>query len=246
MARITRRQREFLCALIELHDDSSRGVHYSAVADQLGVAKVTAYEMLRLLEARGLVEAEYQRSPAHRGPGRSPVVFVPLARAYAIVRGRSRSDRALQEWESTKERILNALREYRTRNYEPLFEEFVEQLHDSRSRLTYLAEMVTAIVLGLDTVREDIEQRAVGGVLESIGLPGEGGLRALAGLGAGLSLFDRLNERMTSTLLAQVAKYQEALSEIGAEGRRRLAEFTQELLEIVELNTSISADTEME
>lgn len=246
MARLTRRQREFLSALIELHSTSAHGVHYSAVAEQLGVGKVTAYEMLRLLEGHGLVEAEYQRPSNRRGPGRSPVVFIPSPRAYAVLRGSSRSERALQEWESTKERILGTLRDYKARNYEPLFEEFVEHLHDRRSRLTYLAEMVTAIVLGLDTVRDEFEQRGLGGILESIGLPGEGGLRSLAGLGAGLSMFDQLNDRMTGALLAQAAKYQVALSEIGAEGRRRLAEFTQEVLEIVELDSNMPSDTQTE
>jgi hypothetical protein len=246
MARITRRQREFLSALIELHDASGQGVHYSAVAKQLHVGKVTAYEMLRLLEERGLVEAEYQRPSSQRGPGRSHVVFLPTSHAYAIIRAVGRPDHTLQEWESTTDRILKTLREYKARNYEPLFEEFVEHLHDHRSRLTYLAEMVTAIVLGLDTVREDFEQRGVRGIMESIGMPGDAGLRAIAGLGAGLSLFDQLNDRVTSALLSQAAKYQEALSEIGSEGRRRLAEFTQEVLEIVELKTNRPPDTQTE
>ncbi len=246
MARITRRQREFLSTLIELHDASDQGVHYSAVAEQLEVGKVTAYEMLRLLEERGFVEAEYQRPSSQRGPGRLPVVFIPTSHAYAILHGVGRSDRTLQEWQSTTDRILKTLREYKARNYEPLFEEFVENLHDHRSRLAYLAEMVTAIVLGLDTVKEDFEQRGVRGIMESIGMPGEAGLRAIAGLAAGLSLFDELNDRMTGALLAQAARYQDALSEIGAEGRRRLAEFTQEVLEIIELKTNRSPDTRAE
>jgi hypothetical protein len=145
-------------------------------------------------------------------------------------------DRALQEWEATKARILQTLHEYRAQGYEPLFEEIVERLQDQRPRATYLAEMVTAIVLGLNTVRDDLEERGVSGVLRSIGLPHEGGLRALAGLGAGLSLFSQLNERITAALLSQLDKYQQSLSEIGAEGRRRLAEFTQEVLEVVDLD----------
>lgn len=236
MARITRRQREFLGALVWLHSSAEGGVHYSDVADRLGVGNVTAYEMLRLLEDHGLVEAEYQRAKTQRGPGRSPVVFTPTPKGLRLAQGASPSDRALQEWETTKARILKALHDYRSQGYEPLFEEIVERLQDQRSRGAYLAEMVTAIVLGLNTVRDDIEQRGVPGVLNSIGLPHEGGLRALAGLGAGLTLFSQLNERITTTLLSHLDKYQQSLSEIGAEGRRRLADFTQEVLEAVDLS----------
>lgn len=211
-------------------------MHYSDVGDHLGVGKVTAYEMLRLLEDHGLVEAEYQRPETHRGPGRSPVVFTPTPQGLRLSQASSPSDRALQEWETTKARILKALRDYRSQGYEPLFEEIVERLHDQRSRGAYLAEMVTAILLGLKTVKEDIEQRGMSGVLGSIGLPDEGGLRALAGLGAGLSFFGQLNERITAKLLSHLDKYQQSLSDVGAEGRRRLAEFTQEVLEAVDLN----------
>jgi DNA-binding PadR family transcriptional regulator len=202
----------------------------------LDVGNVTAYEMLRLLEDHGLVEAEYRRPDTHRGPGRSSVVFSPTSRGLRLAQAASPSDRALQEWETTKTRILKMLHEYRPQGYEPLFEEIVERLQDQPPRATYLAEMVTAIVLGLNTVRDDLEERGVSGVLRSIGLPHEGGLRALAGLGAGLSLFSQLNERITDALLSQLDKYQQSLSEIGAEGRRRLAEFTQEVLEVVDLD----------
>jgi len=46
------RQREFLGRLLDLYHESKHAVHYTDLAQSLGVKPVTAYEMLRLLEKR--------------------------------------------------------------------------------------------------------------------------------------------------------------------------------------------------
>jgi Mn-dependent DtxR family transcriptional regulator len=44
-------------------------VHYSRLAERLGVSRFTAYDMLRLLEEKGFVSSDYQLS-AHKSVGR--------------------------------------------------------------------------------------------------------------------------------------------------------------------------------
>ena len=69
--------------------------------------------------------------------------------------------------------------------------------------------------------------------LQRIGLPGEIGLGALAGIGASLSLMERANRRAAKFLLSQSGKYQTELSGMGEENRRRMSDFAREAAKII-------------
>lgn len=230
---LTRRQRQFLNKLIELHRRDQTPVHYSELAAELGVSKVTAYEMLRRLEKRGLVQAAYQRRDEIRGPGRASVLFSPTLSANGALVSSTHAEEGQVEWDHAKTRLLDTLKAVKTEGYEALLEEILARLPDQLSPMIYLAEAATAIVLGVHTLKEEIEAQGFRRILKSIGLPREGGLSALAGLGAGLTLVDRINRSVAAGLLAQLTRYQALLAELSAENRRRLAQFTQQVLEIV-------------
>ena len=75
---LTHRQRTFLHRLLDVYPDHrDEPVHYSTVAQALGVSNTTAYEMMKLLEKKGYVSSEYRLPDRHRGPGRSQVLFRP-------------------------------------------------------------------------------------------------------------------------------------------------------------------------
>ena len=73
--KLTRRQTEFVEHLIELNRDLDGPIHYSVLAEDLGVSPFTAYDMLRLLEEKGLVTSDYQLPEERSGPGRAERVF---------------------------------------------------------------------------------------------------------------------------------------------------------------------------
>ena len=51
---LTHRQRTFLHRLLDVYPDHrDEPVHYSTVAQALGVSNTTAYEMMKLLEKKG-------------------------------------------------------------------------------------------------------------------------------------------------------------------------------------------------
>ena len=90
--KLTARQRAFLDKLLELYRERKGPVHYSDVAERLGVNRFSAYDMLRVLEKKGFAASSYTlrsavpaASGAHPGPGRSMVVFAPTASATEIL-----------------------------------------------------------------------------------------------------------------------------------------------------------------
>src|SRR5919204_432891 len=109
--RLTRRQQDFLRKLLDLYHETRQPIHYTRVAESLGVNRYSAYDMLKLLEQKGYVHSEYVLSQAHSGPGRSSIAFLPTPKARAAVRLFAGQSVQNAEWEAVRERILSRLRE---------------------------------------------------------------------------------------------------------------------------------------
>jgi len=234
MNKLTRRQQQFLSKFLDLYDKGREPLHYTALAKHLGVNKISAYEMLRLLEEHGLVEAEYQLPASLRGPGRASVVFRPTPLAAQVLGRLAGGDVNQQEWETVQEHIRKQLEAGKVEDYDALLEELLARTPDQRSPVIYAAEMITAIILGLESLKNTAEAYSLRDRLKDIGKVGEFGLSVFAGLGMGLSVAERINRRLAGFLLMQAGRFQSALSQLSDENRRRLTEFTQELMRIVE------------
>ncbi len=83
--KLTRRQEAFMRKLLDVYREAQEPVHYSVLAGRLGVSPFTAYDMLRLLEEKGLVSSDYSRGTRKSGPGRSEVFFLPTPLAHRLV-----------------------------------------------------------------------------------------------------------------------------------------------------------------
>lgn len=232
--KLTHRQQDFLKALIDLHQSQGGGVHYSMVAEHLDVGKVTAYEMLRLLEERDLVRREYERPEQDRGPGRSPVKFLPTALAGPTMAYLSGAEWISDEWSRVKSQIIDKLHQYRPQGYDEFLQELLDRFPRRRSPSVYLAEMITSLVLGMHSLQEHTEARRLSDILKKIGLPDELGVSAIPGLSVSISLISRLNGRLSDVLMAQANKMQTLLSQLNYEKRSLLAEFTREVVDLVE------------
>lgn len=81
--KLTRRQEEFIQKMIDLKREFAGPIHYSLLAERLGVSPFTAYDMLCLLEEKGFVTSEYLLPSDKSGPGRAERVFYPSELAQA-------------------------------------------------------------------------------------------------------------------------------------------------------------------
>jgi len=230
--KLTGRQREFLSRFLDLYRGTKQPIHYTQLADKVGVSKLSAYDMLRLLEERGLVASEYTL-PKGGGPGRSSIVFYPTEKAAKAMVQLAGEDWGKEEWEQTKERILQALREVKDVDYQNFLDEILLRLPERKSPMLYVAEMITAVILNLNQLKGEAEARGLFENLRALGFPGELGLNALAGLTLGLTLVEKANRRVTTLLLSYTQRYQDHLARLSAENKKRLSDFAQEVMKIM-------------
>ena len=69
--------------------------------------------------------------------------------------------------------------------------------------------------------------------LRRIGLPGEIGLSALAGISIALSIVENANLSLSTFLLDHSDKFQEMLTQLSEEKRNQLSDFAREVTKIV-------------
>ena len=231
--KLTRRQQQFLSKFLDFYHEVEAPIHYPDLAERLGIGKITAYEMLRLLEERGLVEAEYHLPAKQRGPGRSTVHFFPTPKTSQLLSELSGDSFEDEDWEEVKDSILQQLREGKTSGYKKLLSSLLNRIPDRRSPLIYSTEMITAILLSLEGLKDSAEFSGLKKRLLRIGLPGEIELSALGGVSAALCVVKNATRRASTFLLMHSGKYQTMISRLNEESQRRLGVFAREATKIV-------------
>jgi DNA-binding MarR family transcriptional regulator len=231
--KMTRRQKQFLGKFLDIYQESEKPIHYVGLAKQLDIGKITAYEMLRLLEKRGLVEAEFHLPTGKRGPGRAEVFFRPTKASTRLFERLSENTADAEEWEIVKQRIFKKLQDGKAGGYEILLDDLLVRIPKQHSPLTFMTEMVTTIILALTPIKKTVKDKGLLDRLSRIGLPGEVGLIALAGLGAALSLVEDVNLELSTLLMEQSGKYHEVLSQLSEGKKKQLTDFTRNVIKIV-------------
>jgi len=155
---LTARQREFLSELIDIYREKSRSVHYVDLASALGVSKWTAYDMMTLLERKGMVTREYAIRERASAGGRSRVLFRPTDSGTAMLTDLTGGGLDEQEWEETKQRILSALEQAPAGEYQAVAEELLDALDSRGSPRSYWAAAMTALLLTAEDLRQRVEE----------------------------------------------------------------------------------------
>jgi len=231
--KLSSRQREFLGRLLDLYREAQAPVRYADVARALEVSPVTAYEMLRLLEDKGLVRSETVRPQGHRG--RSIVVFSPTEKATALLSELMGNTLSERKWEQAKANVLRVLEQGKGTDYQNLLDELLLRIPERKSPSLFAADMVTAIILVLYELRDTAAAKKILPYLRWFGPPGWAVLYSLAGFSLALSLVERANRRATSLLLSYSQQFREHLDNLTGEEKVRLSDFVYEVLRTIGL-----------
>ena len=231
--KLTHRQQEFLNQFLDMYQEIDKPIHYADLADRLNLGKVTAYEMLRLLEKRGLAEARYELASKNRGPGRSMVLFHPSKKSIEMLNKYSGEEVEAQSWEVTKARIKYRLHDGKINGFEPLQNDLLTRIDKRRSPLIFMAEMITATILAVASIHKASEDNGLLDRLGKLGLPGQIGLSAIGGISSALYMIEGVHLNIAMYLLDRSGKFHQHIHYLNQENRDRLSNFPREVTEII-------------
>ncbi len=229
MLKLTPRQQTFLDNLFELYRDLKGPVHYSIVADKLGVNKFSAYDMLKVLEEKGVAASSYVLSDNQAGPGRSQVVFYPTNKAAQFLTQLREEVRNSSDWQSVKRRILSQLEEARSLNPAEALNESLSKLPDAKNSLNYCAEMISVFLLNLEHIRPKNPSMALTSIVKE---RGQMGLATLAGLSlSSVMTNESADTSLSETLLTHTRRFQTQLTEMSDESILKLSGFLNDAMQ---------------
>lgn len=142
---MTRRQQEFLEAVVDL-GAGQRGVHYTEVAERLGVSKWTAYDILNTMTRQGYLSVEREERGSELGVGRTRVLF------WLTPQGMKAAERRPFEgeevWESAKRKLHAFVDDSRAKGTGEILYEVIKELGNIYNPLVFCAYLIVVALLG--------------------------------------------------------------------------------------------------
>ncbi|MGC8880133.1 MAG: hypothetical protein ACP5R2_13000 [Anaerolineae bacterium] len=233
--KLTRRQQAFLDKLFDLYREFGQPVHYSVVAERLGVNRFSAYDMLKTLEEKGVAASAYAPKRDQRGPGRSMVLFYPTYRAAKFLTQLRQDMFGSDEWSQFKESVLRQLRQALESNSSKTVRDLLSQLPSVKTPLAYCTEMVGVLLLNLAQCQTAQRSFPLGTLQPLTVGGGPIGLGTLAGLSLGSLVSGSTDDpSFAERLTHHIHEFQEQLNELSEESLNRLNAFLQDALKAVE------------
>jgi len=229
---LTFRQKTFLSKLLDFYRETREPLHYSMIGERLGLSGSTAYDMLRLLEQKGMVGSEYSTPKATSGPGRSSILFFPTAEAIELFSRLAGESQGQEEWEDVKARIMESLRQGKASEYQDLLRELLTRIPEAGSPLVRCAEVITALLLSLRETKHTFGRRSPVSMLLAAPV-GKLSMSILAGLILGLSFVDQRVQRLLVNYQEYTEKYEASLQELSRGSLAKLHRFTREVWNIL-------------
>ncbi len=223
--KLTRRQTTFVERLVDLYHEADRPIHYSTLARRLGVSRFTAYDMLRLLEEKGLVTSTYQLTAGKSGPGRSEVLYQPTERAHSLV-AKLAGPGGQVDWDTVKRRLVDNFAGEHAHDRELTQAMLARVPRQGPAPLRYCLEVMTVVALRLNGRSR---RAALAHWLPALLQPPRGGDQAGLSLlgGWALSTLDaetKAGDAWRQEALAHLRRYQALVIEMDPTLCRRLSE----------------------
>ena len=223
--KLTHRQETFLQRLLDMYRELNGPIHYSALAERIGVSPFTAYDMLRLLEEKGLVTSQYRLDTDKPVVGRSEIVFMPTERAHQLFNDLA-GDSDQVNWENVRAQIMEKIRGGELNDH-ILAEEILARVPpDVPDVLRYCIEVMTIVILrlGKGTGRQVLAEH-LPQIIEWKGTVTRSSLMLLGGFALGLLATESNSDvELNMLLLGHIRRYQSLVMDMDPRLCRRLGD----------------------
>lgn len=227
MIKLTHRQEKFIQEILDIYHKSHEPFHYSLVAEYLGLSKYTAYDMLRLLEEKGYVEAVYE---THEGrPGRASILFQPTEKARQTFQKLAGND--VTDWEVAKARVIHRIRAEELED-PSIAQEVLAKLPSSFSdEVVYCASVIGNLLSSLSgRGRHKLMDYYASFILALSEQRQTSDLRLLPAFLLGMSVNDDNAPEITEKYFDDIRRYETLFEHMDKKARLRLAGMLKRLL----------------
>lgn len=223
--------------MLDLYYASQQPLHYSVLAERLGVSPFTAYDMLRLLEEKGFAHSDYRLAGDKSGPGRSEIVFLPTEKAHRLM-----ADFAGEEhnepWNKLRDKVFQGLRESEIINSDLGYEVLGRLPTGETQGLQYCLEVMSVIALrlkqgvGLKLLLDFIPK-----LLPQVDTSNLDDLRLFGGFALGVLARENVeDDRWRQELYEHVKRYSTLINEMTPDQQLKLAHSLNELYSSLQSN----------
>jgi DNA-binding MarR family transcriptional regulator len=219
--------------LLALYTEAREPIHYSTLAERIGVSRITAYDMLRVLEEKGYAESVYQLTPDRTGPGRSTVLYRPTEKAIRAIDDLAAEVNAA-DWQALTDDIIAQMRTGMSGDEAAaITAELLARIPpEGPPEIRYCTEIITIIVLNLrHSDKQALLCSYIPHILGDPDLATAEGLMLLAGGAFGLVIGEHPDSpEWNRELVAHVKRYYQMVVRMSAEQRQQLAQNLQVIL----------------
>jgi DNA-binding MarR family transcriptional regulator len=156
---LTKRRREFLDQIYRQYNKTSLPVHYSEVAEAIGVSKWTAYDVLKELETQGLVKRTYNIN--ENEAGRSTVVFSPTELAEKFFQKDRRELTTLEEWTAIQNKMLELIENPKHLPLRDAINQIILLMKDVDVKLEFCAYFISILLLYINSLGKQVKDLTV-------------------------------------------------------------------------------------
>ncbi|HBT20574.1 MAG TPA: hypothetical protein DEA47_04330 [Peptococcaceae bacterium] len=226
---VTRRQVDFLKTIKQVYEDTNLPVHYTRVAEMLGISKWSAYEMLKTLERKGFLTSQYEVDQEKKYPGRARIMFAPTRLVNLVLSGKTLEDKSpVKEFQLLKERLMSLFDKTAKTTPGELVEQMRTELSSVENPLVFCAYVVTIFILQLQALNKSSISLLKNGALEVS--EGKIGLAMFIGAAFGTMAKAASQVQLLSHMADCLSGFQKNLAKLNQLEQTLLMDFLSEAL----------------
>ncbi|MGB9682522.1 MAG: hypothetical protein ACP5RW_00555 [bacterium] len=223
---ITKRRIDFLKTLAKLCKEQECPVHYSLVAEKLGVSKWTAYDLLTALKEEGYVEVLYILN--EKSGGRSSIAFKLTPKGEDVI-----SEGHREDIERTRREIREKIESSKKLSINEVLQAGLKEISEAKSPI--LKALDISIVLYILSQKIAINWDSISSVYNTLSknIDPQSGLLGLTALLTGLILakagLTRYGGTLSIKLEPLLSRYKEILQGLSFKEKETLLSITREI-----------------
>ena len=214
--------------MVKIYRKFKKPIHYSVIARSLGLSSSTAYDMLRVLEEKGMVSSQYNLNKKFAGPGRAKIVFRPNIQIIRQFMSFDMDERLIGEWKETRAKIINSLENKGGADSMEVVNALLGQSDKMHSPMASCALVLTALIISFRESRKETGNADMVDLISKVPASGPG-ISSIASFMLGLLVADRRVRDQIKNYQEYIGKYIAFAQDMSQENLNNLHELMMDV-----------------